>query len=323
MSVRNEASNISRKIENLLQSDYPPESLQLVVVSDGSTDETEEILRKYPDRVTTVVSSESVGKAAALMLGLREAEGEVIVFTDARQVLATDAIRQMTSCFGDVSVGCVSGELMIRDSETGNAKGLGMYWRLEKFIRELESRTGSVVGATGAIYSARRTLIPQLDAGTILDDVAIPMGIARQGYRVIFEPNAKAWDTFSEDGHEFRRKVRTLCGNYQLTQFAPWLIGPKNPLLFRFISHKLLRLLVPFLLIITLATSAMLQGSLYRMALAAQLGVLLLAGIALLKPRFNPLQRLTDVSFAFVSLNAAALVAFLYFISGKKGMWVR
>jgi cellulose synthase/poly-beta-1,6-N-acetylglucosamine synthase-like glycosyltransferase len=323
MSVRNEAASIARKIDNLLATEFPLDGLQLIIVSDGSSDSTEQLLQRYSDKVTVVASHESVGKAAALMLGLSKADGEIVVFTDARQTLATDAIPHLVACFADATVGCVSGELMIGDSDTGITKGLGLYWRLEKFIRQLESQTGSVVGATGAIYAARRNLIPVLTAGTILDDVAIPMGIAKQGYRVLFEPNAKAWDNFSEDAHEFRRKVRTLSGNYQLVQNAPWVLTPSNPLLFRFISHKLLRLLVPFLLIVMLLTSAFLPGTFYRAAFVLQLAVYALAAVALLRPRINPLRRLTDVAYAFVSLNAAALVAFFYFVSGKKGVWAR
>ena len=124
---------------------------------------------------------------------------------------------------------------------------MGLYWRIEKRVRELEAASGSVVGATGALYAVRRELVPEVPAETILDDVFIPMNVARKGLRVGFDPRARAWDT-PDLGREreFRRKVRTLTGNYQLLQLAPWLLRRENPLRFDFISHKLTRLVVPF-----------------------------------------------------------------------------
>ena len=162
---------------------------------------------------------------------------------DARQIVDPDAVSELVSCFADPDVGAVSGELLL---ESASADALGIYWKIEKVVRKLESATGSVVGVTGAIYAIRRELYTEIPPGTILDDVFIPMNVARMGKRVVFQPSAIARDRlFNEKGKEFSRKVRTLTGNYQLLRLAPWLLSPSNPLLFRFISHKLLRLLVP------------------------------------------------------------------------------
>src|SRR5262249_25167811 len=145
--------------------------------------------------------------------------------TDVRQEIEPAALRALVSSFGDTEVGCVSGELLFRAATGGAESGVSLYWRLEKMIRKLEAATGSVVGATGALYATRRTLVPARPEGTLLDDVYIPMSVARAGYRVVFEPAARAWDEEPRTGnHEFRRKVRTLAGNYQLVQFAPWLL---------------------------------------------------------------------------------------------------
>ncbi len=173
----------------------------------------------------------SQGKAAGLNDAIGLATGEVLLFTDAHQHIESDALRLLVENFADPDVGAASGELMLGDPINGETgKGMGLYWRIEKKIRELESASGSVVGATGAIYCARRSLLgtSPLPEGTILDDVLLPMQIVRKGSRIIFDSRARAWDSPDlGESREFSRKVRTLSGNYQLLQLAPWL-GMKN-----------------------------------------------------------------------------------------------
>jgi len=190
-------------------------------------------------------------------------------------------------------------------------------------IRSWESAGGSVVGDTGSLYAARRSLIPHLPMGIILDDVLIPMEIARQGARVIFEPRALAWDCLSSNPkREFRRKVRTLFGNYQLLRVAPWLLTAANPLRFEFVSHKLCRLAVPFALIGTIMSSVFLSGFIYRLPLAAAIGIGALGILASLRVPLGIASGLTDLALAFVLLNTAAIVAFFYFLVGRKRIWV-
>jgi len=202
---------------------------------------------------------------------------------------------------------------------------MGLYWRIEKKIRELESESGSVVGATGALYAVRRELLVPLPEGTILDDVYVPMAVVRQEKRVVFEARARAWDRPDlGDGLEFARKVRTLSGNYQLVQLAPWVVSGENPLLFRFVSHKLLRLAVPFALGAMLAASLWLKAPLYRMALALQMAFYGLALLALARfPKAGLIGRAADAAGTFVLLNTAALVAFANFVGGRKIAWSR
>ena len=164
MVVRNEERWLESKLRNLLELDYPPERYQIVVVSDGSTDRTEAILREHADdpRVQVLMNQLSRGKACGLNDAIRLGAGEVIVFTDARQKIEAGAVRLLMENFADPEVGCVSGALMLGDPESGEAaKGMGLYWRIEKKIRELESDSGSVVGATGAIYAVRRELLTE------------------------------------------------------------------------------------------------------------------------------------------------------------------
>jgi cellulose synthase/poly-beta-1,6-N-acetylglucosamine synthase-like glycosyltransferase len=200
-----------------------------------------------------------------------------------------------------------------------------LYWRIEKYIRELEAASGSVVGATGALYAVRRGLLTGLPEGTILDDVYIPLQVVRQGRRVVFEPRARAWDSPDLGGGlEFARKVRTLSGNYQLVQLMPWVLSGQNPLLLRFVSHKLLRLVVPFALAAMLISSLWLRAPLYRLALVLQLafyGLALLALARLLKAGI--LGRAADAAATFVLLNTAAVIAFANFVVGRKAAWSR
>ncbi len=328
MVVRNEERWIESKLRNLLELDYPQGRYRIVVVSDGSTDRTDVILRQHADdpRVQVLMSQLSRGKACGLNDAISAAEGDVIVLTDVRQRIEPGAIRLLMENFADPQVGCVSGALMLGDPESGEAgKGMGLYWRIEKKIRELESESGSVVGATGALYAVRRELLVPLPEGTILDDVYVPMAVVRQEKRVVFEARARAWDRPDlGDGLEFARKVRTLSGNYQLVQLAPWVVSGENPLLFRFVSHKLLRLAVPFALGAMLAASLWLKAPLYRMALALQMAFYGLALLALARfPKAGLIGRAADAAGTFVLLNTAALVAFANFVGGRKIAWSR
>jgi len=327
MVVRDEERNLNRKLENLLTLDYPAELIQLVIVSDGSLDRTEAILRERADdpRITVVLNQLSRGKAPGLNDALELAHGDILVFTDARQSIEPPALRLMLENFADPTVGCVSGELMLGDPTTGESdKALATYWRVEKLVRQMESTTKSVVGATGALYAIRRTLLVPLPAEIILDDVYLPMQVVRQGFRVLFDSRARAWDGAHLDApREFGRKVRTLSGNYQLLQLAPWLLTRANPIRFEFISHKLLRLGVPFALVSILTASLVLRAPIYRVALILQMIFYGLCLLAILGLKRGPLARMAEAAFAFVLLNTAAVVAFANFISGRKTTWGR
>jgi biofilm PGA synthesis N-glycosyltransferase PgaC len=327
MVVRNEAKVLDGKLRNLLALNYPRELIEIVVASDGSTDATNEILLEYSksSKVHAILNSESRGKATGINAAVEAAHGEIIVFNDARQKIEPNAVHLLVENFADSSVGCASGELMLGDPEAGEAaKGMGFYWKIEKKIRELESASSSVVGATGALYAVRRTSLVTVPPETILDDVYIPMQVVRKGLRVVFDPRARAWDLPNQGtGREFARKVRTLSGNYQLLQLAPWLLSGKNPLRFQFVSHKLLRLLAPLALALTLVTSCFLHGTVYRIALGLQLAFYGLGLLAMAHLARGPLARLADPAFTFVVLNTAAVVAFANFVTGRKAVWIR
>ena len=329
MVVRNEESVIARKLDNLLTLDYPQEKLDVVVVSDGSSDSTPAILAGYADdsRVRALMKAEPHGKAAGLNDAIKLATGEVLLFTDARQRIESGALRLLVENFADPEVGAASGELMLGDPTSGETgKGMGLYWQIEKKIRELESASGSVAGATGAIYCARRSLLDAspLPEGAILDDVLLPMQIVRQGFRVIFDSRAQAWDApYLGKCREFSRKVRTLSGNYQLLQLAPWLLSSQNKIRFEFVSHKLSRLASPFALLALFIASLFLPQPFYRAALGAQFAFYALSLAALAGVKIGPLSRIADPARTFVILNSAAMVAFINFVTGRKAVWVR
>ena len=326
MVVRDEEKILESKLQNLLALDYPQERLDIVVVSDGSTDHTAEILQGYSrnPRVHVVLNQLAKGKAGGLNDALEVAQGEIVVFTDARQQIDGSAVRLLAENFADPEVGCVSGELMLGDPKTGETgQGMGLYWRIEKQIRELESASGSVVGATGALYAARRELLTHVPAGTILDDVYLPMHVVRQGKRVVFDARAIAWDRANLGAErEFSRKVRTLSGNYQLVQFAPWLLGRQNPIRLEFISHKLLRLAVPVALGLLFLLAPLLKPQLYKVMFFAQIIFYALSLISLARlAKRGILARVADAAGTFVLLNGAAVVALANFVSGKRAAW--
>jgi cellulose synthase/poly-beta-1,6-N-acetylglucosamine synthase-like glycosyltransferase len=238
-----------------------------------------------------------------------------------RQYIEPDAVTELVSCFADPGVGAASGELLLEDGPSSTS-GLGAYWKIEKAVRKLESATGSTVGVTGAIYAIRRELYIAIPQGTILDDVFIPMNVVRLGKRVVFQPLAIARDKlFSEKGKEFLRKARTLTGNYQLLLLAPWLLTPTNPLLFRLISHKLLRLVSPLLLLLILIAAEVTSGEFYRAMFWLQVlfyGLAVIGHLSLSTRKFKPIA----IASTFVMLNAAATLAFYNFIRGRNKVWV-
>ncbi len=327
MVVRNEAAVLREKLRNLLALDYPGDRVQLVVVSDGSTDGTEAILHEeaHDPRVHVILNQLPQGKACGLNDGVSLAGGEVVVFTDARQPIEEGALRLLVENFADPQVGAVSGELMLGNPASGEtSRGMGLYWRMEKRVRELEAATGSMVGATGALYAVRRELVPEVPAETILDDVFIPMHVVRQGYRVVFDARVRAWDSPDlGSGREFRRKVRTLTGNYQLLRLAPWLVRRENPLRFDFISHKLIRLAVPLALLALFLASAVVPGPFYRIAFWLQVVGYGLSLLGWTGWNLGPLSRFADAAWTLVVLNAAAVVAFANYVTGQKAEWVQ
>ena len=278
IAARNEGRRLPARIENLLASDYPKDRMQIVVASDGSTDNTLDALEPYASSVELIMLPHG-GKARALNAAVARACNPILVFADARQRFAPDTIRRLVRHFDRLSVGAVSGELVLDCEQGGSAStvadGVGAYWKYEKWLRRREAIVGSTLGVTGAVYAMRRVLWEPLPPDTILDDVLGPMRIVLRRYRVLFDATALAFDEAAKHvAAETQRKVRTLAGNFQLLLLEPRLLVPGlNPVWLQFMSHKVGRLAVPYALITLFASSAWLAASswLYTAALSAQL----------------------------------------------------
>lgn len=326
LAAHNEQENLGRKLENLDQLDYPADQLEIVVVSDGSTDLTNKILKAWegPSRRAVILPTHQ-GKASALNSGIYEARSEIIIFTDARQILAPDSVKNLVANFADPTVGCVSGDIILGDpAACAPINGLGAYWQMETLIRRWEGALGCLIGAAGCLYAVRKSLVAPFPVGTILDDVYLPVNIARHGKKVVFESTARGWDCPHDDqGREFRRKIRTITGNYQLICISPWLLTTRNPVRLQFFCHKVLRLLAPLAFTCLLISSLLTPGAFYRGAFVLQVCGYGSAILALLRPKFGVISRVGDFALAFLILNVAAIVALVYFVTGKKQVWAR
>ena len=325
LAVRNGIALLPRKMQHLMSLDYP-NIKEIVAVSDGSTDGTAEFLSaQLHPLFKTIVMNEHGGKAVAVNAGVAEATGEVILFVDIRPEIAPGAIQQLIGNFADPNVGCVCGKLILRQAghdATSEAVG-GFYWRYEQWLRTCEAACDSPVGVYGGFYAVRRELAVQLPAGTILDDMFQPLSIIRQGYRSVIDPKAYVYDTWPEKVEgEFHRKVRTLAGNFQLFQLAPWTLTPQNRVLFQLVSHKIARLAVPYLMILLFASSLALSASSIVYASFAALQIFGWAlSIAGLRFRIPLLNRVAAPASALLVLNAAAVVGLYKFLTTRGPLW--
>jgi cellulose synthase/poly-beta-1,6-N-acetylglucosamine synthase-like glycosyltransferase len=325
LAVRNGIALLPRKIEHLLGLDYP-NIKEIIIVSDGSTDGTAELLaREHHPRLTTIIHDEHKGKAVALNAGVAKATADVILFVDIRPEIAPGAIQQLVSNFADPMVGCVTGELILHNEahDAASAAVSAGYWRYEKWIRTCESICGSPVGVYGGFYAIRRELAVPQPAGIILDDMFEPLSIVRQGYRSVLDVHAYVYDTWPPKIEaEFHRKVRTLAGNFQLFRLAPWTLTPRNPVLFRLVSHKVMRLVVPYLMVLLLiSTLALSGGSLLYATFAALQIFCWTVALAGLRYRIPVLHRLAAPASALLVLQAAAVVGLYRFLFTRSPLW--
>ena len=326
MPVHNAAEILPAKLQHLLEL-VPDVVCEIVVISDGSTDGTAEVLQACPDRrVRPIVLQQQVGKAEALNHGMRTATGDVLLFIDVRPRLHESALEQLISNFADPAVGCVAGELLVQTSAqhdaTGNAVS-GAYWRYEQGIRTAEAQWDSPVGVYGGFYAVRRTLATPFPPGLILDDMFQPLSVIRQGYRNVLDRGAVVVDTWpSSNKGEFQRKVRTLAGNFQLLRQAPWLLSGENRVRFQLVSHKLLRLVVPYaLLAMVLSAAVLAPGHPGWGVLAALQAAFWMLAVLALRVRLPLLHKVLGPASALLLLNVAAVAGLYRFLFTSGPLW--
>jgi cellulose synthase/poly-beta-1,6-N-acetylglucosamine synthase-like glycosyltransferase len=276
ISAFNEADCIAEKLENSLQLDYPKELLEIVAISDASDDGTDEIVSSYADRgIRLLRMEERGGKTLGLNAGVEEANGEVIVFSDANAMYLPDAIKTLVAPYADEEIGAVIGESTYVEPDSDSGRSESLYWRYETAIKRYESALGSVVGGDGAIYSVRRELYRPMTADA-LSDFINPLQVVEQGRRCIYESRAISVEEVAGSfDKEFRRKVRIVNRGWRAVISMKRLMNPLKYGLFAFelVSHKLLRWLVPLFLALILLTNIVIlgKGFIYLFAFAAQI----------------------------------------------------
>ena len=331
VAAYNEAHRIEQRLGNLADLDYPRDRLEILVGSDGSTDDTVARARAHVGAGGQVLAFDTRrGKPAVINELVAAARGDIVVFADVRQAFEKTMVRSLVRPFADPAVGAVSGELMLVDRGQGTVgSGVGFYWRYEKAIRTSEGRLDSTVGVTGAAYAIRRALYEPIAPDTLLDDVVVPMRIVRRGYRVVFEPGARAYDAVAASAREeFVRKVRTIAGTFQLFARERWIVNPLgNRLWVQTVSHKGLRLVAPLFLVgAFLASAALVEHPLYRAAYVAQVMFYVgaIAGMLRMAKGRGRSRSVLSVLYVFCLLHWATVVAFVRFLRRRQRVtWER
>lgn len=324
----NAADHIEAKLHSCLALDYAEDRLSVVVVSDGSTDATDAIVLRFADRhrrVRLMSVPQRQGKAACINDAVPTIDSELLLFTDARQMIDPSAARYLASHFEDQAVGAVSGALEIAKSgKSGVVESAGAYWRLEKKLRGAEASVHSAIGVTGAIYMLRRSVFKPIPQETILDDVLIPMNAVMAGKRVLFDWRALAFDSASDSEEQERaRKIRTLAGNFQLMALCPSLLNPlRNPVWIQFMSHKVFRVVAPVALGVFLVANAALAPTnpAWAILLIAQLTVYAITILPEtdVSPWNAIIIRLCNTVRGFVRLQWYAVLGFIWYLKNRQ-----
>uniref|UniRef100_C6DZW9 Glycosyl transferase family 2 n=1 Tax=Geobacter sp. (strain M21) TaxID=443144 RepID=C6DZW9_GEOSM len=320
----NEAKVIEKKLLNSLALEYPSDRLRILVASDGSKDDTDQIVSRYLDRGVEFISFPvNRGKISALNDAMRQIDSEIVVLSDANVYYMPTAVRNLVRNFADPSVGAVSGKVVLLNDTLSYSAAEKSYYSIEHLIQELEGSLGALIGADGAMYAIRRQLFTPPSPDTILDDLVIAMGIARQGHLVLHEKEALGFEeNLLEIVGEFRRKVRIIAGGYQCLLRGGVIPRLSQPLLmFCFISHKLLRWVSGYLLMALVGVLVQIQlrnaSPTYALVLAVLLAALVLALLVQLFPKMKSI-KIASLCHYFYMLMAASLIGGYRGVTGRQ-----
>jgi cellulose synthase/poly-beta-1,6-N-acetylglucosamine synthase-like glycosyltransferase len=322
ISAFNEEDCIGAKLENSLNLDYPEGLLEIMVISDQSNDETDEIVSGFASRGVKLLRMDSRGgKTLGLNAGVAESSSDFVVFSDANAMYRGDAIRALIAPFSDPNVGAVVGESTYADVDSDAGESESLYWRYETAIKTMESRAGSVVGGDGAIYAVRRSLYRPMGAD-VLSDFVNPLQVVEQGYRCLYERNAISVEEVAGSfDKEFKRKVRIVNRAWRATMSMKQLLNPLRYGLFawQLISHKLLRWLVPLFLALLFITNVLIMGEgfTYLFTLAAQIIFYVFAAVGALIRKQADLNQVLYVPYYFCLVNIASARGILEAYVGK------
>jgi cellulose synthase/poly-beta-1,6-N-acetylglucosamine synthase-like glycosyltransferase len=326
VAAHDEAECIGEKIRNSLALDYPADRLEVLIGSDGSTDGTDEIVAGQVDPRIRLSAAPRVGKTSVLNRCIPEARGEIVVLSDANTRIEPGALKALVSHFEDPDVGAVCGRLQLYNPTRAEYEE-SAYWKYESWLKALEGTQGAVVGANGGLYALRRDLFTRLPPSTIVDDFVIALRLLDEGYEVLYEAAALAWEETTEDyGREFGRRARIAAGNFQSLGLVPGLLSPFRGFpAFAFWSHKVLRWFAPALMLVALAANLLLlEQPFYQLTLAAQLGFYALAWLGSLSVGPTLLRRIAGVAYYFVTMNLAMAVGFWRFLrNSQAAAWER
>jgi cellulose synthase/poly-beta-1,6-N-acetylglucosamine synthase-like glycosyltransferase len=325
LAVHNGASFLRDKLNSILALSYPPEKLEVFILSDGSSDATDSIAKEFASPRIHLISLPRGGKSAAINHGLSLAQGEILFFTDVRQRLDPLALRHLAANFADPKVGAVTGELQILapNGAVGEQADMDLYWRYELWARAKQSAHFSLFNTTGCLYAMRRSLARPLPPNTLIDDAEMPLQAYLKGYRIIFDPVSIAFDYPTQSGTEWTRRMRTLGGLWQVFLRHPKLLLWPHPMWLHFVSHKFGRLALPWCLIGIFTSTALLPDTPVRSLLIAnEILFLLLAASLPWLPARSPLYRYASWARTFLVMNLAAFLSLKVFFVNPQRMWL-
>lgn len=329
IAALNEEKHIEARIENCLKLKYPKDKFNIIIASDGSTDGTVQIAQSFEnDQVIVLDRKERQGKVNVLNDIVPNAEGEIIVFSDANTFFDDDALIKLVQPFSDPTIGSVCGRLKFTTAEGSNSGELeGFYWKFETFLKTIEGQFGSVLGANGAIFAIRKELFFQCPADTIIEDFVVPMKILEKGYHVVYEPHAIAREEAAKNMiQEKQRRIRIGAGDYQALTLLKGMLCPLRgfPAL-AFWSHKVIRWMVPFCMIIAFISNIFLMHTnIYSIILGFQFSFYLCALIGQLLTWTGIRIKLFNLCYYFISMNMALFLGFISFIMRTHSVkWTR